>query len=351
MTETAGIEPAAYERLKARADVVPLDSAAELLQLSYSGAYHYIRSGAVEPASRQPICVDLMELALHHVKDGRARAPVAAGTYNCDAIAFRRSLIKRLYLVFSLEQIAEGLTRHSVELSDGASWAHVLEVSPATVLNDLNALGLARRQRGTSSALRARRAETLHAAGHLTSADVAALVPCSRVTVERRARNGDITSTRVGREYIFDASAVELLRRLIDEGERNRAESLARARASGTRPRRGLVIECERCGRGKYVPPSHADQRFCSMSCRSAWTFDRGVGQAVELARFFGARARQKWRGRWGGAKGGRKRGYTEDQARRVHELKVGHPDWGYRTLAAAVGLSVKQVRAILSKG
>jgi hypothetical protein len=45
----------------------------------------------------------------------------------------------------------------------------------------------------------------------------------------------------------------------------------------------------------------------------------------------------------------GRPRGYTETDAANVRQLKADHAKWGYTTIATSAGLTVKQVRAILS--
>jgi hypothetical protein len=79
----------------------------------------------------------------------------------------------------------------------------------------------------------------------------------------------------------------------------------------------------------------------------------------------FSPRARQRWRGRWGGRKQpgpgarprGRPRGYTDEQKRRVLELRGLHPSpdghngrpLSLRAIARVVDLSKRQVEGIVA--
>lgn len=64
-------------------------------------------------------------------------------------------------------------------------------------------------------------------------------------------------------------------------------------------------------------------------------------------------RTKSRYKGRWAGQAagkhGGRKRGYSELQAKGIRALKQQDPNLGIRRLAQHSGLTVKQVRAILT--
>lgn len=142
-----------------------------------------------------------------------------------------------------------------------------------------------------------------------------------------------------------------------------------RFRRPGRRPRYLVGDQrrrktCERpgCEQTFVVYPCDEDRRHhCSDRCEALelWRTGRvspqlleGPGRGAMRSRWFG-----RWRGREAGKLGGRPRGYSEDQARRVLELRRGQPSsngrpakpLSIRAIARVAALSRRQVEAILA--
>jgi hypothetical protein len=91
---------------------------------------------------------------------------------------------------------------------------------------------------------------------------------------------------------------------------------------------------------------SAARRQAKSEELRGHW--ETGTGAAAGYIATKSGPTRSRMFGRWAGSKGGRPRGYSDEEAEAVLELKRQHSEFGRLSLARRTGLTPKQVRAIL---
>jgi transcriptional regulator with XRE-family HTH domain len=224
-------------------------------------------------------------------------------------------------------------------------------------------------------------------AGLLDADQLAKLVPCAHHTPAKLAPllEAEGLAERYegpwagNRPWLYKVCAATRLRELfVERREKGRARTTAAMKKwwadrracgdlGGTVARRGELRSCPcGCGRVRYLRPGEGGKPgHWSQSCHNRDKWARGLSPASELVATFSPRARQRWRGRWGGRKQpgpgarprGRPRGYTDEQKRRVLELRGLHPSpdghngrpLSLRAIARVVDLSKRQVEGIVA--